>query len=458
MADANPFSKANYVPSGAGGRLATLERENAAQAAQKDEQLAQQAATSTAQAATIAEQAAQLAQKDATIAEQAAQLAQQTEQLAQKDATITQQAARIAELGAAAAPEAEAAAAAAGGANSATFSAATFALGSCGDTSRLAHVSVDEKNAIQKAVLALMPAGDVRGYCPELLFSYATGQRDGDAEGAGPGLVVAAKLIKRFKDSGMPSFSGLHVPDGHDWKMYFEKLDSRTYPEQATCRVLLVLMTRAFYRSLNCLEEVATALKCPKVTLIIPLRIEDLPFDVAQWPTLDDDAKWVGEKKGKKRGELLECRTLVKREFGKLNSLPPPGSTLLHSPIYVNDLVAAVAKHLGVDAERTFNNSLEARLRTWVVEGVPSAHDAEVARCKKELDELEGRAKWADAADDAACAAVKALLEPCTSAIRATAQAFKSEEQVQELHAVVEAGDKVYLDIYAGMHKQVCCY
>ena len=35
-------------------------------------------------------------------------------------------------------------------------------------------------------------------------------------------------------------------------------------------------------------EEVATALRCEKITLIIPLRIEDLPFDVPQWPKLDD--------------------------------------------------------------------------------------------------------------------------------------------------------------------------
>jgi hypothetical protein len=299
-----------------------------------------------------------------------------------------------------------------------------------------------------------MPAGDVRDYCPELVLSYATGRRDGDAEGAGPGLVVAAKLIKRFQDAGMPSFSGLHVPDGHDWKMYFEKLDSQKFPEQAKCRVLLVLVTRAFYGSLPCLEEVATALRCPKVTLIIPLRIEDLPFDVPQWPMLDDAEK-MAKKSDEKRRELLERRALVTREFGKLNSLPPPGSTLLHSPIYVNDLVAAVAKHLGVDADQTSNNSLVPLLKTWVVERVPSAHDAQVARCKKELDELEGRAKWADAAADAACAAVKALLGPAARAIRATAQALASEEQAQELRAIVDAGDKVYLGIYAGMHEQV---
>jgi ankyrin repeat protein len=163
----------------------------------------------------------------------------------------------------------------------------------------------------------------------------------------------------------------------------------------------------------------------------------------------------MAKKSDEDRRELQERRALVKREFGKLNSLPPPGSTLLHSPIYVNDLVAAVAKHLGVDADQTFNNSLIPRLRKWVVKGVPSAHDAEVARCKKELDELEGRATWADAAADAACAAVKALLEPAARAIRATANAFASEEQMQELHAIVEAGDKVYLGIYAGMHEQV---
>ena len=156
---------------------------------------------------------------------------------------------------------------------------------------------------------------------------------------------------------------------------------------------------------------------------------------------------------------LLARRELVAKEFGKLNSLPPPGSTLLHSPIYVNDLMAAVAKHLGVDAELAFNNTLEPLLRKWVTERVPSARNKEVVLCKAQLDELEGRAKWADADDDTACTDVKALLEPCASAIRATAQAFKSEEQMQELHAIVKAGDKVYLGIYAGMHKQVrCCF
>jgi hypothetical protein len=61
-------TQTNYVPSGAGGRLAALEREHAAQAAQKDEQLAQKAAQ-------LAEQATQLAQQDAIIAAQAARIA-----------------------------------------------------------------------------------------------------------------------------------------------------------------------------------------------------------------------------------------------------------------------------------------------------------------------------------------------------------------------------------------------
>jgi hypothetical protein len=62
-----------------------------------------------------------------------------------------------------------------------------------------------------------------------------------------------------------------------------------------------------------------------------------------------------------------------------------------------------------------------------------------------------------NAAEDTTCAAVKTLLEPTACAIRATAQAFTSEKQVQELLAIVEAGDKVYHSIYAGMHKQVRC-
>eukprot|EP00937_MAST-01D_sp_MAST-1D-sp2_P001148 g1148.t1 len=327
-------------------------------------------------------------------------------------------------------------------------------------------------------VLDLMPAGgDVATYSPEVMLSYATGRRlvgqgdaCDDAEGAGPGLVVAAKLVKLFKDAGMPSFSGLHVPPGEDWKQYFEKLDSDAHPETARCRVLVVLVTRAFYNSLPCLEEVATALRCQRlgkrVTKILPVRIEDVPFDVAQWPQLDRAKTKKGsarakEKHDAKRRTQLEWRESVRKEFGKLNSHPPPGATLLDSPILVNDLVQGVARHLGVDAEQSFNNSLKPLLREWVKDKVPSVHDAAVKQQREIIAELEGRAVWsAKAGENTERERIAALAEPVASAIRATAEPFAMEadrlthSKLSQLGDIIKEGNKLFEGMYTNILKQ----
>ena len=133
-------------------------------------------------------------------------------------------------------------------------------------------------------------------FWPEVMFSYATGKRPRDAEGTGPGLIHAARLALCFHREGnlpppalclypyntnatsiLPScegiqvFSGLHVSASENWRVYFPKLSSRF----SKCRVLIVLLTKALYTSLNCLEEIYTGLSEKKVTHIIPVVFED---------------------------------------------------------------------------------------------------------------------------------------------------------------------------------------
>ena len=47
---------------------------------------------------------------------------------------------------------------------------------------------------------------------------YATGGREDDAPGTGPGLVFAAELALALNRAGIQSFSGIHVPSGSNWK------------------------------------------------------------------------------------------------------------------------------------------------------------------------------------------------------------------------------------------------
>ena len=67
-------------------------------------------------------------------------------------------------------------------------------------------------------------------------------------------------------------FSGLHITSASkNWKVYFQKLSSRF----SKCRVLVVLLTKALYNSLNCLKEIYTGLSEKKVIEIIPVVFED---------------------------------------------------------------------------------------------------------------------------------------------------------------------------------------
>ena len=195
------------------------------------------------------------------------------------------------------------------------------------------EITESAANAMQEKVLDLMP--DITNFYPPLMLSYATGKREADAKGTGPGLVYAAQLALRFHGVGVPCFTGLHVPSGADWKLYFTKLDSRA----SKCSVFIVLQTVAFYQSMNCLKEVATALSCKKVTKIIPVRMEEgLPGKDEQWSGLD-----IGDP------DKLQMLTDVQAGLGKLNSFPARG-TLLDDAAYLDQLLEMVTAELGLPA------------------------------------------------------------------------------------------------------------
>jgi len=151
---------------------------------------------------------------------------------------------------------------------------------------------------------------------PPVFISYATGTRKGiDADGAGPGMALCHKIVMALDEAKIPCWTGLHSAAGSSWKEYFTKL------EQGQCVVMIVIRTKAYYASNNCMKELAKALELvPKG--IIPLRCEagigagnePLVAKGTEWPLGDgdDEAKHEDYKK-------------LAQELGDLNSTPSRG-------------------------------------------------------------------------------------------------------------------------------------
>jgi hypothetical protein len=59
------------------------------------------------------------------------------------------------------------------------------------------------------------------------------------------------------------------VPFGTDWETFFSRIDG----DQSQAKVLVVLLTKAFFRSIPCLKEVDAAIKKGGI-YIIPTRVE----------------------------------------------------------------------------------------------------------------------------------------------------------------------------------------
>ena len=181
---------------------------------------------------------------------------------------------------------------------------------------------------------ALVPANGIDEYYPSVLVSYATGSRTaaGDAPGCGPGMLYAQAVVEELHQAGVPSFSGLHVPAGTDWHVFVEKLSGRF----SACKVLVVVLTPAFFLSKACLVEVSAALDAG--VKVLPVLFENpIPRAAEQWPMIErTDAE----------GKMMLLK--VQRDFGRLNTIPsPPGSILGQDAAVLKARVVAIVMSLG---------------------------------------------------------------------------------------------------------------
>ena len=188
------------------------------------------------------------------------------------------------------------------------------------------------------------------GFYPKVIISYATEQRPGptgDAEGAGPGMLIAAEVITAFFKEDIPCFSGLMTQAGNNWHEFLLRI---AHPN---ARFLIVLLSKAFFRSTACLKEVHKAIE--KGLVIIPVRVEEperrASIDIARdteslWP----DATIERYARSEWRNETVYLTTLkeiqlqrfaVRDKLGNLNTLPERGSLFGYST-GLQDLVSRV--------------------------------------------------------------------------------------------------------------------
>ncbi len=124
---------------------------------------------------------------------------------------------------------------------------------------------------LKETVRRAMVKGEFDNFYPEVVLSYASGARRGDAEGKGPGFIQAYQFIQLLKQNGILCFSGLHVPAGVNWKTFFLRLDG----EKAKAKVLIALLHHAYFESIPCMMELNAAVEA-KVEIVL-VRMEDVP-------------------------------------------------------------------------------------------------------------------------------------------------------------------------------------
>jgi len=140
----------------------------------------------------------------------------------------------------------------------------------------------DIQRFIQRSV-RMKPVFDLSLYYPDVVISYATGCRLGcDGKGCGPGMVYVASLQhKLLNDYGIPSYSGLQLPVGYDWEVFKLRI---ARPGMSKLKVFIAVLTKAFYESSACLDEVSLAEE--HKIFVIPLVFDySLPNEDLQWQT-----------------------------------------------------------------------------------------------------------------------------------------------------------------------------
>jgi hypothetical protein len=169
-------------------------------------------------------------------------------------------------------------------------------------------------------------------YYPEVVLSYATGRREQDCPGAGPGMYYAAGVVRILHECGLQCFSGLHVPVGRDWKVFMLRIKGRL----ANAKVLIIIKTAALYESKPCLEEINSAIEREIPLIPICFQEKNLPRRREQWAKFKDE-----------RSELMIAN--VQEHLGKINDIPNPG-TLLNVPSTLDEIIKEINKHVTTKA------------------------------------------------------------------------------------------------------------
>ncbi len=196
-----------------------------------------------------------------------------------------------------------------------------------------------------KEEVRAMVQGDIKEFYPEVVVSYASGKRPGDADGTGPGFVQAFQFIQLLKQNGILCFSGLHVPAGGNWKTYFLRLNG----EKANAKVFIALLDHAYFESIPRMMELHVAIEATSKVEIVLVRMEDdvkgEDGEVMKRMPPRTEHRWKGTMETED-DELarMEARNRVGR-----NAIPHPG-TLLTAPKTFKEILFIVRKYCKFDA------------------------------------------------------------------------------------------------------------
>ena len=266
-------------------------------------------------------------------------------------------------------------------------------------------LDADITQAIKARIRSYVPPGtQLDNHYPAVVLSYASGRREGrDCEGAGPGMCYAAAFIDMLHECDVACFSGLTIPVGEDWKVFMLRLEGR----KANAKVLIVLLTAAFFKSKPCLLEVNAAIE-NKVALV-PVRLEEtLPSKREQWAHLKSEEDEV-------------TINTVQKSLGRVNAIPHPG-TILSVPSALGEIFEKVGEKVG-----------DLRVRERLDALAAAANKSEG---KKGLQEARERA---EAEEKAARAVEKAARERAEAEEAEQAKIWAALEGKRQAEAAAEA-------------------
>ena len=187
--------------------------------------------------------------------------------------------------------------------------------------------------------------GEVENHFPNWATSYATGHREVDAEGCGPGMWLNARVIQRAREAGFEvPMTGMLFTTGN-WQAYMLRLnkDECEMMGQQAAKVLVVLLTAMLYKSGACLDEIAAALDS-KMKVVV-LRCED-PLRV------DKKEMWPVPRKLREAADrTLMQKYMLKRQpvvafLAVENSIPTPSNTVLTLPSAFDTFVGVLGTAL----------------------------------------------------------------------------------------------------------------